>query len=221
MQMGCVNVIGVSRFLDLPPELRNRVYNILFEDRNGDEIPLLGTRQCRPSTAITVVCQQLRRETLRLCKEARASFFQNHTFCIVIDRNVGTTLNLENIITKLSRNVAIHKLAFIVTDPIDGIEFARIEARTSGQQEIEWSTILPPVTASRTLLENYARLMTIRIRMVMSLLRWSLLKEQLPTHWPSSDGLRLEFCVKVVCSDWEAELRRYYDARGAREESGS
>ncbi|KAK4539745.1 hypothetical protein LTR36_010398 [Oleoguttula mirabilis] len=73
------------RLLDLPPELRNRIYSYVFDDSALPELDLLATGRSSPPSAITVTTHQLRSETLGLHQQAMSAFWTDHKFSIYIE----------------------------------------------------------------------------------------------------------------------------------------
>ncbi|KAK4544005.1 hypothetical protein LTR36_004779 [Oleoguttula mirabilis] len=73
------------RFLDLPPELRNRVYHYVFEGRSQQDIELFAeAKSFAPHMAVTAVSQQLRTESQGLYVIALKDFWTTHHFYIRI-----------------------------------------------------------------------------------------------------------------------------------------
>lgn len=78
----------VFRFLDLPPELRNRVYDFIFEDLAPDIIDIFAAKAAAPSPAITAVSTQLRNETIELFHEASRIFWTKHQLSLEIGTEI-------------------------------------------------------------------------------------------------------------------------------------
>ncbi|KAK5708479.1 hypothetical protein LTR17_020658 [Elasticomyces elasticus] len=72
------------RFLDLAPEIRNKVYEYASEDRLKyskvlelfNKAPLLAPSILK----LTLACRQVHHETSELCREATIAFYQRHSF---------------------------------------------------------------------------------------------------------------------------------------------
>ncbi|KAK5131811.1 hypothetical protein LTR08_000566 [Meristemomyces frigidus] len=73
------------RIRDLAPELRNHIYDCVFEDDAPHKLSLLEAHAVAPPSAITAVSRQLRQETLELHQHAMAAFWGSHDFCIAFD----------------------------------------------------------------------------------------------------------------------------------------
>lgn len=73
------------RFLDLPPELRNRIYDFTFADNAPENVKLFSMKGQVPSPAITVTSRQVRNESLLLYTEAIDCFYGAHVLQIDID----------------------------------------------------------------------------------------------------------------------------------------
>ncbi|KAK5121134.1 hypothetical protein LTR85_005618 [Meristemomyces frigidus] len=68
------------RLCDLPPELRNRIYGCIFEDRAPPTIDIFSASHHLPESAVTIASKQLREESLGLYEEAVSRFWDSHTF---------------------------------------------------------------------------------------------------------------------------------------------
>ena len=75
-------------FLDLPPELRNRVYTFAFEDCLPKKLDLVPYKSFLPDAAITVACQQIRVESLSIFREAQSGFWKSHSWMIHFDSSI-------------------------------------------------------------------------------------------------------------------------------------
>lgn len=80
-----------SHLMDLPPELRNRIYDFVFEDQAPQDISAFAAKALQPRSAIVAVSRQLRKETLGIQQQAIDQFMRQHTFFISAD-----TLSLES-----------------------------------------------------------------------------------------------------------------------------
>ena len=72
------------RFLDLSPELRNRVYHFVFEDASDEDLDLFAKPYYHSTAAITVTCSQIRQESFCLYKQAIANFWTSHAFHVTV-----------------------------------------------------------------------------------------------------------------------------------------
>ena len=73
-------------FLDLPPELRNRVYSFLFHSRTPESyLDLAEAKRHIPQRALTHTCQQLRAETLNLHHDVARKFQSANFWAIGIN----------------------------------------------------------------------------------------------------------------------------------------
>ncbi|KAK4895314.1 hypothetical protein LTR27_006657 [Elasticomyces elasticus] len=80
---------GVFRFLDLPAELRLRVYELYFEGNEGREIWLFRVRPHAPEDAITAVSRGVREESLPLYVRACHAFWATSTFMMFTCEHVN------------------------------------------------------------------------------------------------------------------------------------
>lgn len=80
---------GAFRFLDLPPELRSAVYQLVFQDQAPAEVDLLIATFCQPTELITkglkFACRQLYHETKEYHLVARHRYWHRHTFVLHIN----------------------------------------------------------------------------------------------------------------------------------------
>ncbi|KAK5121133.1 hypothetical protein LTR85_005617 [Meristemomyces frigidus] len=73
--------VKATSFLDLPPELRNGIYDQVYETQDTTrKVNLLFAHTAAPSTGLTGTCRQLRQETLTLLRDAREVFVHTHDF---------------------------------------------------------------------------------------------------------------------------------------------
>ncbi|KAK5730659.1 hypothetical protein LTR15_000596 [Elasticomyces elasticus] len=68
--------------LALPPELRNRIYEYIFEDEAPPAIDVLKIDLHWPSAALSGTCQQICQETVEMLRAAVLQFKNNHV-CII------------------------------------------------------------------------------------------------------------------------------------------
>ncbi|KAK5730656.1 hypothetical protein LTR15_000593 [Elasticomyces elasticus] len=79
------------RLLDLPPEMRVRIYECLYEDEAAGDIDYLTLRKHVPSVAITLTNGLVRHEVMPLYEGATKRFYQQNTFYIkmrMLDRHM-------------------------------------------------------------------------------------------------------------------------------------
>ena len=163
------------RLLDLPPELRNRVYHFALEDTGEHELDLLCTRPYQPHRPITAICRKVRSESLGLYQGARAKFFRNHSFHISIDRSMEPARSLARILPKLPRKATVYSLVFILLSPMQDVPVARVEVETSREEDIVWTVMVPPLIERSLLLENCQKLLLVQLKMAAADLRMRLL----------------------------------------------
>ncbi|KAK5739894.1 hypothetical protein LTR17_004990 [Elasticomyces elasticus] len=85
------------RLLALPPELRVRIYECLFEDESQHpDMDLFAIQHLAPNCAILRTSRLIRREALTIAQQAIASFFSTHTFFIEV-RIRGVYFNTPDI----------------------------------------------------------------------------------------------------------------------------
>ncbi|KAK4894332.1 hypothetical protein LTR27_007465 [Elasticomyces elasticus] len=68
------------RLLDLPPELRVRIYECFFEPEGTQTVSIFDITKYAPSQAITAVSKLVRHESYRIGKDAEREFFQRRFF---------------------------------------------------------------------------------------------------------------------------------------------
>ena len=82
----CLSQLKMAfRFLDLPPELRNRVYTFVYLDNSTRSMDIFNAYEHVPKVALTRVSKQLRNETFGMYHEATAQFWSNHELSMSID----------------------------------------------------------------------------------------------------------------------------------------
>ena len=70
------------RFLDLPPELRNRIYSFAFHNRTASEIKIIGASCHAPSSSLIYTSSQVWNECFELFDDAQHAFWRGHKFTI-------------------------------------------------------------------------------------------------------------------------------------------
>ncbi|KAK5732413.1 hypothetical protein LTR17_010589 [Elasticomyces elasticus] len=70
------------RLLDLPPELRVRIYECLYEDEAVRDVDYLTLRKHAPNVAIALTSGLIRHEVMPLYERATMRFYQQHHFYI-------------------------------------------------------------------------------------------------------------------------------------------
>lgn len=73
------------RLIELPPELRNKIYLAFFEDTAPVTIDVLSAHSCIPERAITKVSRQMRKETLLLFETVRRAFWRKHVAAVHVE----------------------------------------------------------------------------------------------------------------------------------------
>jgi hypothetical protein len=66
------------RFLDLPPELRNTIYQYYLQDSHDYQLDITKWREFVPSPSITAVSRQVRQEVISYYTPALSDFWKNH-----------------------------------------------------------------------------------------------------------------------------------------------
>ncbi|KAK5708478.1 hypothetical protein LTR17_020657 [Elasticomyces elasticus] len=79
------------RLLDLPPELRVRIYECLYQDESVGDLDYLTLREHVPSVAITLTNRLIRHEAMPLYERATKSFYQQHIFYVKMRMPDGGT----------------------------------------------------------------------------------------------------------------------------------
>jgi len=78
------------RLLDLPPELRNRIYTCIIEDITmPPSTDVFSALQFLPDPTITAVSRQIRSESLGLFRQATTEFWSTHNFYLTIHRQIS------------------------------------------------------------------------------------------------------------------------------------
>jgi len=89
----------VFRFLDLPPELRNRVYSYTLEYHAPPQVNLLATRIHAPSALVTIVSRQLRHESLDLYHQAMHDFWTKRSFHLSLNDDIAEDERCKEVIS--------------------------------------------------------------------------------------------------------------------------
>ena len=146
--MSNVSNSEACRFLDLPPEIRDRIYCLIFLDENEDEIDFHEARSRLPKVTITLTCRQVRREALGLIQEADEVFYQNHCFLIDISKfDPSARLKghyMREITKALPWTCKVRRLAFVLDHTISGIDLMKVGVRFTGDNALEWTPLLAP-----------------------------------------------------------------------------
>ncbi|KAK3679561.1 hypothetical protein LTR37_021416 [Vermiconidia calcicola] len=108
------------RFLQLPPELRNKVYDYVFEDAAEYYIAIasLPVSSLQPSPSITFTSHLVRSESLPLYQEATARFWASHDFYFAHDFEDTYPSSTEQFqlyksqLERIPQHFAIRKLSF-------------------------------------------------------------------------------------------------------------
>ncbi|KAK5121171.1 hypothetical protein LTR85_005655 [Meristemomyces frigidus] len=73
------------RLLNLPAELRNRIYDLVLEDTAPVEVDIFTAKKHMPSFGLISTCRQIRQENLLLHKEALSRFWRSHDFIVKLE----------------------------------------------------------------------------------------------------------------------------------------
>lgn len=79
-------------FLGLPPELRNRIYELVFADvfETDLELDIWRIREYQPRIAIVLSCRQIYEEAIGLLRTAFETFGQQHIFYLQVNPAILT-----------------------------------------------------------------------------------------------------------------------------------
>ncbi|KAI7535807.1 hypothetical protein KC331_g11833 [Hortaea werneckii] len=78
---------ATSPLMDLPPELRNLIYEHVFHDTAPEKIDLFSSRP--PGSGLVATNRLLRSETKAMCDDICNNFWRSHTFTVEIDFFAG------------------------------------------------------------------------------------------------------------------------------------
>ena len=153
--MTCQSNSEVFRFLDLPPELRNRIYQHVFENTAQHELDLLHVRPYLPDSGIALACRQLRNEALSLAAEATEAFWKTHTFTLSFEPNMTHEERLKMFKThaQLPPNAKIYRLAILLAGKSEHHRY-RAMAECIEEENVVWTFMSPPLVASAGVLER-------------------------------------------------------------------
>ncbi|KAK5134721.1 hypothetical protein LTR08_006236 [Meristemomyces frigidus] len=76
------------RLLELAPELRNNIFDFVFEDSAPKCIDIREWKQHAPHSAITATNHQLHAETLARAETAARAFWPAHDFSVTVERGL-------------------------------------------------------------------------------------------------------------------------------------
>lgn len=107
------------RFLDLPPELRNEIYEFYLSDSNNDQhhLEISNWKTLAPDPAITAVSTQIRSESLGYFTSAFLDFFKNHGWYLDLAirlRDYGLRERILYTLHSLPKSVCIRELQFSI-----------------------------------------------------------------------------------------------------------
>lgn len=102
--------LELCRFLDLPGEIRNHIYEFIFEDFNPPNIDISNIVKAYPSSKITQTCKQINFETKALHRDAVIRFWQTHDFYVDL-RIYEPHFRKENISYSLEKDVFVSRLS--------------------------------------------------------------------------------------------------------------
>lgn len=94
---------GPFRFLDLPPEMRNLIYNFVLEDENDYSLNITRWNNFMPSPAITAVNRQIRSEVLGYYRPAITDVFKNHFWFIQLSSDLTNGFVRNTVLSALRR----------------------------------------------------------------------------------------------------------------------
>ncbi|KAK3708771.1 hypothetical protein LTR37_011292 [Vermiconidia calcicola] len=139
------------RFLDLPAELRNRIYEDYFGHHSHDEseLDLLQIRSHLPPSKITAVCNQIHNESQGLYEHVRADFLRANRFCLgtewhMVDKELLQKATLRKV-DQLPLALKLHKLNFRnVGRKHHWTDIVRVKAEVTTGGRIDWRVLYPP-----------------------------------------------------------------------------
>ncbi|KAK5719244.1 hypothetical protein LTR15_007767 [Elasticomyces elasticus] len=135
---------GVFRFLDLPPELQLRVYDLYFEGNEGREIWLFRARPHAPEVAVTAVSRRVREASLPLYYRACNRFWSTNTFMMYTCENVNDPDWRDMVLSDCYSipGLGIRRLRYIIGDLThrDGPGTINVEVTASGgtDEDPQW-----------------------------------------------------------------------------------
>jgi hypothetical protein len=109
----------VFRFLDLPPELRNLIYQLYLQDNNQDhQLDITKWPHLAPSSAIIAVSKQVRSESLGYFTTSLSNFFNTHDWYLPLSTSLRQDHERDTLLSTLHavpKKAAIRELQFSIT----------------------------------------------------------------------------------------------------------
>ena len=136
----------VFRFLELPPELRNRIYYFVFDDNSDYTLNLRDAPKLFPKFAITATSRQIHKESFWLLERAKKTFWKAHSLTLFIGRSTSTYMDKMIVLkacAKLPADANIHYMSFEVSYSMNrpGLH-ATFGAKSCADGEVQWSVFL-------------------------------------------------------------------------------
>ncbi|KAK3632506.1 hypothetical protein LTR56_014413 [Elasticomyces elasticus] len=138
------------RLLDLPPELRVRIYECLYQDEAVGDIDYLTLRQHAPSVAIALTSSLVRHEVMPLYERATKCLYQKHTFYIKMhmpygqrttDRDTSLPEDMRDILTVVAATpqlpISSIRLKLRVDDGPGYLRDLRVDVRVTSDGGVE------------------------------------------------------------------------------------
>ncbi|KAK3705118.1 hypothetical protein LTR37_013485 [Vermiconidia calcicola] len=206
------------RFLDLPAELRNRIYQEYFKhhDNLDSELDLFHIRLHLPSSKLTTACRHIHTESQGLYEKARTGFLRANTFFIGTDWRSHHIKSHRDATMRealqLPSALKLYDLTFRhVGREHPWIDTLRIKAKAMDDGRIGWRALLPPNTEHRVAdQERYQDLMIRALQRKTEELVWRMSStgSSMPRTEEASLGLNFPLCLELVYKCTEKIGRR-------------
>ncbi|KAK3705117.1 hypothetical protein LTR37_013484 [Vermiconidia calcicola] len=132
---------GPFRFLDLPAELRLKIYDFYFTTSSCLEPDLLQFRSHMPSPRLTTVCCQIHAETQEIYEKAKMVFARDTVFSL---NNSPERKVLMYAVRAVPRALHVRKVSFKLMGESHYIDHIRVEARMLSDGSVDWTLMFAP-----------------------------------------------------------------------------